>query len=94
MSSIMAIETVRAFPERARWLSASARVGAARTGHVFASALLEHYQATLSEIQRTGKLSYAAEQLRPYVDAAARQFSPRHRTLTERLLDKLDGPDK
>jgi hypothetical protein len=94
MSSIMAIETVRAFPERARWLSASARVGAARTGHVFASALLDHYQATLSEIQRTGKLSYAAEQLRPYVDAAARQFSPRHRTLTERLLDKLDGPDK
>ena len=94
MSSMMAIETVRALPERARWLSASARVGAARTGHVFASALLEHYKTTLKDIHRIGKLTYAAEQLRPYVHAAARQFSPRYRTLTERLLDKLDASGK
>jgi hypothetical protein len=81
---------VRALPEGVRWLSTSARVGAARTGQVFAAALLDHYKQTLNEIQRTGYLAYASQQLRPYVHAAVRQFSPQHRTLTERLLEKLD----
>jgi hypothetical protein len=94
MSSMMAIETVRALPERARWLSASARVGATRTGQLFASALLEHYRTTLNDIQRIGKLTYASRQLGPYVHAAGRQFSPAHRTLTERLLDKFDAQGK
>jgi hypothetical protein len=89
-SSVMAVSAVRALPEGVRWLSTSARVGAARTGQVFATALLDHYTQTLKEIQRTGYLSYAGQQLRPYVHAAARQFSPEHRTLTERLLEKLD----
>ena len=89
-SSMMAISAVRALPERVRWLSSSGRVGAARTGQVFASALLDHYRTTLKEIQRIGKLTYAAEQLRPYVHAAARQFSPHYRTITERLLHKLE----
>jgi hypothetical protein len=89
-SSVMAVSAVRALPEGVRWLSTSARVGAARTGQVFATALLDHYTQTLKEIQRTGYLAYAGQQLRPYVHAAVRQFSPAHRTLTERLLEKLD----
>jgi hypothetical protein len=89
-SSMMAVSAVRALPEGVRWLSTSARVGAARTGQVFAAALLDHYKQTLNEIQRTGYLAYASQQLRPYVHAAVRQFSPQHRTLTERLLEKLD----
>ena len=89
-SSVMAVSAVRALPEGVRWLSTSARVGAARTGQVFATALLDHYTQTLKEIQRTGYLAYAGQQLRPYVHAAVRQFSPEHRTLTERLLEKLD----
>ena len=89
-SSVMAVSAVRALPEGVRWLSTSARVGAARTGQVFATALLDHYTQTLEEIQRTGYLAYAGQQLRPYVHAAVRQFSPEHRTLTERLLEKLD----
>ena len=93
-SSMMAIDAVRALPEGVRWLSASARVGVTRTGQVFASALLEHYTVTLNDIQRVGYLTYAAGQLRPYVRAAARQFSPQHRTLTERLLDKIDASRK
>ncbi len=93
-SSMMAIDAVRALPEGVRWLSASARVGVARTGQVFASALLDHYKVTLNDIQRVGYLTYAAGQLRPYVHAAARQFSPQHRTLTERLLDKIDASRK
>jgi hypothetical protein len=89
-SSMMAVSAVRALPDGVRWLSASARVGAVRTGQVFAAALLDHYQQTLTEIRRTGYLTYATQQLRPYVHAAVRQFSPRNRTLTERLLERLD----
>jgi hypothetical protein len=89
-SSMMAVSAVRSVPEGVRWLSASARVGAARTGRVFAASLLDHYRQTLTEIRDRGYLAYAGEQLRPYVHAAAHQFSPEQRTLTERLLRKLD----
>ena len=41
--------------------------------------------------QGTGYATYGVQQLAPYVRAAARQFSPANRTLTERLLDNLDA---
>jgi hypothetical protein len=88
-SSVMAVSAARALPGGVRWLSASARVGAARTGHVFAAALLDHYRETLSEIRDKGYLTYAGRQFRPYLRAAAGQFSPKRRTLTQRLLEKL-----
>ena len=90
-SSALAISAVRALPGQARWLSASAAVGATATGRVAASALLDHYRATLAEIQQAGYAQYAQRQLRPYVAAAVAQFSPRRRTLTERLLDRLSS---
>jgi hypothetical protein len=88
-SSVMAVSAARALPGGVRWLSASARVGAARTGQVFAAALLDHYRQTLSEIEQVGYLTYAGRQFRPYIRAAADQFSPKRRTLTQRLLEKL-----
>ena len=88
-SSVMAISASQALPGGARWLSASARAGAARTGHIFAAALLDHYRQTLSEIQQVGYLAYAGRQFRPYVRAAVDQFSPKRRTVTQRLLEKL-----
>jgi hypothetical protein len=88
-SSMMALSAVRTFPERVRWLYASARVGATRTGQIFASALLDHYRQILTEMRETGYLKYSARQLRPYFRAAANQFSPRRRTLTERVLEKF-----
>jgi len=88
-SSMMAVAAVRAFPEGLRWVSASARVGAMRTGHIVAAALLDHYTQTLSEIRQVGYLTYAGRQFRPYVRAAIDQFSPQRRTLTQRLLDKI-----
>ena len=88
-SSVMAVSAVRALPGGVRWLSSSARVGATRTGHVVAVALLDHYKQTLSEIQQVGYLPYARRQLRPYVRAAADQFSPTRRTLTQQLVEKL-----
>jgi hypothetical protein len=88
-SSMMAVSAVKALPEGARWLSASALVGASRTGAIVADALLDHYRSTLDEIRRIGYGTYAARQLGPYVRAAVTQFSPEHRTLTERFLDRL-----
>jgi hypothetical protein len=85
-SSTMALSAVRTLPQNARWLSDSARVGASRTGHVLAAALLNHYRETLQEIRQVGYATYAVRQLRPYVAAAANQFSPDRPTLTERLL--------
>jgi hypothetical protein len=87
-SSMMAVSAARSVPDGVRWLSASARVGATRTGYVFGAALLDHYRETLGEIRQAGYATYAGRQLRPYVRAAASQFSPKRRTLTQRLLDK------
>lgn len=85
-SSMMAVTAARAFPHGIRWLSASAGVGATRTGHIVAGALLDHYRQTLREIQQIGYASYAGRQLRPYIRAAVNQFSPKRPTLTQRLL--------
>ena len=90
-SSLMAVSAVRALPSGVRWLSASARAGAARTGQVFAAALLDHYRQTLTEMQEIGYLAYAGRQFRPYVRAAVDQFSPERRTLTQRLLEKVQA---
>ena len=90
-SSLMAVSAVRALPSGVRWLSASARAGAARTGQVFAAALLDHYRQTLTEMQEIGYLAYAGRQFRPYVRAAVDQFSPKRRTLTQRVLERFQG---
>lgn len=88
-SSMMALSAVRAFPEGARWLLASTRVGATRTGRIVATALLDHYRETLAEMRQVGYLGFAARQFRPYVRAAVDQFSPERRTLTQRLIEKI-----
>lgn len=66
-----------------------ALVAARRTSQVLGSALLDHYHATLTEMDRVGYTTYAANHLRPYVTAAMRQFSPGRQTLTERVLTKF-----
>jgi hypothetical protein len=88
-SSMMAMSAVRAFPTRVHWLYASSRIGARRTGEIFAAAVLDHYSHTLNEIRQVGYLAFAARQCRPYVRAAVTQFSPSRRTLTERLLERF-----
>jgi hypothetical protein len=86
-SSMLALSAARGLPERVRYLSTSARVGASRAGHVLGEALLDHYRQTLGEIRASGYATYAARQLRPYVHAALAQFSPGRRTLTDRLVE-------
>jgi hypothetical protein len=88
-SSMLAVSAARGLPDGVRWLSASAMVGATRTGQVFAGALLDHYKLTLDGIQQVGFATYASRQLRPYVRAAIAQFSPARTTLTQRLIDRF-----
>ena len=88
-SSVMALSAARALPEGVCWISASARVGATRTGQIFAAALLDHYRQTLSEIRQVGYVGYARRQLRPYIRACVNQFSPERSTATQRVVEKL-----
>lgn len=88
-SSMIAVSAVRGVPEQLGWMSATTKAGVSRTGRVAGAALLDYYSRTLDDIRRVGYAAYAYRQLSPYVKAAAKQFSPEQRTLTERLLDKL-----
>lgn len=85
-SSLIAIAAVRALPNKARWLSASTRVGAARAGRLLAADVLDGYSQTLNELHKVGYLTYAKRQLSPYLRACVDQFSQQRRTLTQRLL--------
>lgn len=89
ISAVMAIAAVRALPERALWLSSSTRVGAARTGKLFAAVILEDYSRTLDELREVGYIAYARRQLSPYLRACADQFSRQQRSLTERLIERI-----
>jgi len=56
---------------------------------VVGEALLDHYRQTLDEVRQVGYAEYASRQLTPYVRAAVAQFSTEQRTLTERILARL-----
>jgi hypothetical protein len=70
------------------WLSRCARTATLRTGQFFAEGLFDHYRTTLKEIRETGYLAYWTREFRPYLRAAALQFSLSHKSLTERLLER------
>jgi len=88
-SSMMALSAARSVPDGVRWLSASARTGAGRTGKILAGSLIDHYRQTLNDIRQVGYVTYAGRQLQPYARAAVRQFEPSRPTITQRALDKL-----
>jgi hypothetical protein len=88
-SSVMAISAVRVLPDRARRLSSSTRVGAARSGKLLYGTVLEDYRNTLGELRQVGYVAYAKRQLSPYLRACAEQFSRRQRSLTERIIERV-----
>jgi hypothetical protein len=94
LSSMLALSAIGALPEKLRWLSASAKLTASRTGQVFGAALLDHYRQTLHDIRQVGFLKYASRQFGPYVRAAIVQFSPKRRTMTQRLVEKWRRRDR
>ena len=88
LSALVALSAVTALPENVRWLSRSIRSSVRRTGQVLAEALLGHYECALDDIRREGFLAYWIREYRPYLHAAAAQFSPHRRSLTSRLLSR------
>ncbi len=90
VSSLMAISTVAHVPANVVWLSRAARSAARRTGKVLGEAILDHYTDVLTDIQTTGFIEYWQREFRPYLRAAAEQFTPGKESLTEKLLKKRE----
>ncbi|MGA2136603.1 MAG: hypothetical protein ABSH50_30300 [Bryobacteraceae bacterium] len=88
VSTLMALSAISQIPSNLLWLSRCAKGAARRTGQIFAGVLLDHYSAATKEIRDTGFAAYWMREFRPYLKAAAAQFSPRRVTLTERLLKR------
>jgi hypothetical protein len=88
LSSIMAVSAIARTPETLLRLARAANRAVWRTGQLFAGSVLEHYSHTLRDIRERGYAAYWSEAFRPYLRAAAGQFSPDHSSLTDRLLGK------
>lgn len=88
LSSLLALSAVRSMPRRLTWLSRSAELAAAETGRLFGENLLDHYTRTLAAIHAEGYAAYLAREFRPYLTAAARQWSRDRQSMTERFLKR------
>jgi hypothetical protein len=88
LSSLLALAAISRTPDNLLRLTRAANRAAWRTGQLFAGGLLEHYSQTLRDIRERGYAQYWADEFRPYLRAAAEQFSPAHRSLTEKILGR------
>jgi hypothetical protein len=93
MSSMLALSAATQLPDSVRWWSLTAKAAASRTGQVLGASLLDYYRQTLDDIRKVGFTQYASRQLKPYVLAAIRQFSPERRTITQRIIEKWRRSD-
>jgi hypothetical protein len=88
VSALLALSAIRDLPDNVKWLSQCAQSAATTTGNIMASALLDHYRASLGQIRKEGFASYWLREFSPYLKAAANQFSRSKRSLTEKLLGR------
>lgn len=88
LASVMAVSAVSRIPANVVWLTSASCWGVHRTGELLAGAILDHYVVTLREIREEGFMNWWAREFRPYLRAAADQFSPRRLSLTERLMTR------
>lgn len=86
LASGMAISAVTRAPAGLLRFSSASLRGIERTGELVAGALFDHYALALREIRETGFTEWWSREFRPYLRAAADQFSPRRISLTQRLL--------
>jgi len=88
LSSVMAVSALAAFPVTLLKLARAANRAVWRSGQTLGSSVLLHYSQVLSDIHERGYAAYWAQEFRPYLRAAADQFSPKHPSLTTRWLKK------
>lgn len=91
LASLLTIAAIARIPENVLWFTNVSRFGVKRTGELFATTLLDHYATTLREIRERGVAEWWASEFRPYLRAAADQFSPRRVSLTQRILRSRSG---
>jgi hypothetical protein len=88
LSSVMAVSALAQVPVTLLRLARATNRAAWRSGQTLGTSVLLHYSQVLTDIHTRGYAAYWAEEFRPYLRAAADQFSPTHRSLTARLLKK------
>jgi len=88
ISAVMALSAVRSLPGNVRWLAKCIESMARSTRGVVSSTVFDHYQTSLERIRKQGYAQYWATEFRPYLAAAARQFSPERDSLTQRMLNR------
>lgn len=88
LSSIMAVSAVARVPMTLLKLARASNRGVWRSGQTLGASVLLHYSQVLADIHERGYAAYWVEEFRPYLRAAAGQFSPKHRSLTARWLKK------
>lgn len=86
VSSLMAVSSLAHVPGNVLWLSKAVRSAAKRTGGMLGAAILDHYSEALREMEESGFAGYWRREFRPYLRAAAEQFSPERLSWTERLM--------
>ncbi len=88
LSALLALDAVTRLPRGVTWLGKSSLVAARVTGDAVATHILEHYSETLDKIRTMGLAHWWMVQFRPYLAAAARQFSPDKSSWTQRFLKR------
>ena len=88
LSSMMAVSAIARVPVTLLKLGRAANRAVWRSSETLGGAVLTHYSQVLADIHERGYRAYWAEEFRPYLRAAAEQFSPKHRSLTARWLKK------
>jgi hypothetical protein len=88
LSSVMAVSALARVPITLLRLARASNRAVWRSGEMFGTSVLLHYSQILGEIHERGYAAYWAEGFRPYLRAAAGQFSPKHRSVTGRWLKK------
>jgi hypothetical protein len=88
LSSMMAVSAIARVPITLLRLARAANRGVWRSGQTLGTSVLLHYSQVLSDIHERGYVAYWAQEFQPYLRAAAEQFSPKHRSLTTRWLNK------
>lgn len=86
LSALLALEAVTRLPRGMTWLGKSSLVAARVTGDAVATHILEHYSETLQTIRTMGLANWWMVQFRPYLAAAARQFSLDKISWTQKFL--------
>jgi hypothetical protein len=86
--STLALSTIREIPANLLWLSRVAVAATNRTGEVLGGVLLNHYRRALEEIATVGFVAFWSRQFRPYLRAAAEQFTMARESSTEQLIRK------